>query len=285
MAALVYVIICLIWGSTWIAIKLGLADAPPLWAASLRFIIAVLIIGIIVRVKRYPLPKTWRELVTMGHPGIYMYGISYALLYFGEMYINSALASVLFGSFPFFVALFSHYALPGEKKTSSIGWLGMVIGFAGVVLISFDSLQTSPELFLGTILTLVASIASAIGLMLHKRNCAKVNISVAASVQMLFGGVLILAGALLFENFGDLQFTPTSVGSIFYLAILGTVVAFLGYYWLLTRIRTVTVSLIGFVTPLIAILIGVLIFDEQLTVRIGIGALMIFVGMALVTRK
>lgn len=285
MALLVYLILCLIWGSTWIAIKLGLSDAPPLWAASIRFVIAVGILGTIVLVKRYPLPRSLREYLIMGHPGFYMYGLSYALIYFGELYINSALASVLFGSFPFFVAMLSHYYLPGEKRVSPLGWLGMVIGFSGVVLISYDSLQTSQHIFLGTMLTLVGSLASAVGLMFHKRHCEQTNIYVAAVVQMLFGGIFLLAGAILFEDVSRLNLSPLSIGSILYLAIFGTAIAFVGYYWLLTRMRTVTVSLIGFVTPLIAIMIGVMLFDEQLAALIGIGAVLIFAGMALVTRK
>ncbi len=284
MIALVYVILCLIWGSTWIAIKIGLTDAPPLWAASIRFLIAVGLIGLYVRLKRFTMPKTISEFLRMGHPGVYMYGTSYALVYFGEIYINSALAAVLFGSFPFFVALLSHFAL-AEKKTTNLGWLGMLIGFAGVVLISYDSLQTSQNLFLGTMLVLAGSFASAFGLMIHKRNYGQANIYVAALVQMLCGGILLLVSALVFESFGDLRWTANSVGSILYLAIIGTVVAFLGYYWLLTKARTVTVSLIAFITPLTAILIGVFLFDEQLSALILIGAALILSGITLVVRK
>ncbi|MBK7140501.1 MAG: EamA family transporter [bacterium] len=285
MNLIVYLILCLIWGSTWIAIKLGLSDAPPLWAASIRFIIAVLILGTIVLMKRYPLPKSWREYLRMGHPGIYMYGASYALIYFGELYINSALASVLFGSFPFFVAMLSYYSLPGEKKTSMLGWLGMLVGFIGVVLISYDSLQTSSHLFLGTMLTLLGSFVSAVGLMFHKRHCAETNIYVAAVVQMLFGGILLVVSALIFEDITALKISATSIGSILYLAIFGTAVAFIGYYWLLTKMRTVTVSLIGFVTPLVAILIGVYMFDEQLSLLVLVGAALILSGIALVVKK
>ena len=284
MAALVYIVLCIIWGSTWIAIKIGLTDAPPLWAASIRFMIAVTLIGAYVLVKRFPFPKSLGEFLRMGHPGVYMYGASYALVYFGETYINSALAAVLFGSFPFFVALLSHFAL-AEKKTSTLGWLGMLIGFAGVVLISYDSLQTSQHLFLGTMLLLAGSFASAFGLMIHKRNYGQANIYVAALVQMLCGGILLLVAALIFENFGDFTWSANSVGSIIYLAVLGTVVAFLGYYWLLTKARTVTVSLIAFVTPLVAILIGVFLFDEQLSALILIGAALILSGIALVVKK
>ena len=214
-----------------------------------------------------------------------MYGLSYALIYVGELYIDSALASVLFGSFPLFVAMLSHLYLPHERRVSTLGWLGMGVGLIGLVIISYDSLQTSQHLFMGTLITLAGSLASAIGLIFHKRHCETANIYVAAVVQMFFGGIFLIAGAAVFEDFSRLTFSPISIASILYLAIFGTAFAFVGYYWLLTKMRTVTVSLIGFVTPLVAILIGVLLFDEQLSVLISLGTILIFTGMALVTRK
>lgn len=284
MTALVYIVLCLIWGSTWIAIKIGLSDAPPLWGASLRFLLAVTLIGGYIAVKRYSIPRTFSRFVQLGYPGIYMYGASYALVYFGETHINSAMAAVLFGSFPFFVALFSNFSMKSERM-SAVGWLGLLVGFLGVVLISYDSLQTSQGLFFGSLLTLVGSVASAYGLIIHKKKFSQENIYVAAFVQMSCGGVLLLLAAIIFESFSSLQFTAESIGSILYLAIFGTVVAFLGYYWLLTHTRAVTVSLIAFITPLVAIVIGVFLFDEHLSLLIFIGAAMILSGIVLVVRK
>ena len=115
MTYFIYVLICLIWGSTWIAIKIGLSQAPPFYTSSLRFLLSVIILATIVALKKYPYPKGFKNLFLMGIPGLFMYGISYALVYFSEMYIDSSLAAVLFGSFPFFVALFSIKILKAEK--------------------------------------------------------------------------------------------------------------------------------------------------------------------------
>jgi drug/metabolite transporter (DMT)-like permease len=213
-----------------------------------------------------------------------MYAVSYACVYFGETHINSATAAVLFGSFPFFVAILSNISLKHERITA-LAWLGLVIGFLGVVLISYDSLQTSPNLFLGSVLTIVASFASAYGLILHKKHHANANIFVAATVQMALGGLLLLPMALIFERLSDFAVTTASVGSVLYLAVFGTVVAFLGYYWLLTHMKAVTVSMIAFVTPLIAILVGEVLAHETLSVYIYIGTGMILGGMLLVGRK
>ncbi len=284
MSVFVYIILCLIWGSTWLAIKIGLGSAPPLYAASVRFLIAVAILAVIVRMKRLSIPTGFRNLLKLGHPGVYMYGISYACVYFGEMHINSATAAVLFGSFPFFVAILSNLSLKHER-IHNLAWIGLVLGFLGVVLISYDQLQASPHLFAGSILTLIGSFASAHGLILHKKNNANANIYVAATVQMTAGGLLLVPAALIFERWSDFAVTTASVGSILYLAVFGTVIAFLGYYWLLTHTRAVIVSMIAFVTPLVAILIGELLAHETLSVFIYIGTTMILGGMLLVGRK
>ncbi|MEW6051327.1 MAG: EamA family transporter [Candidatus Zixiibacteriota bacterium] len=284
MTALVYIVLCVIWGSTWMAIKLGLADAPPLWAASIRFALAVTILTAIVKVKGLAYPKGVRDLFWVGHPGLFMYCASYAMVYFAERHINSAMTAVLFASFPVFVAVLSAYRLKTEQIHGAV-WLGLVLSFAGVVLISYDSLQTSGELFLGSVLALGASFASAWGLIQHKKYAATVNIVVAANVQMFMGGILLVLGALLFENWSNFAVTSQSVGSIIYLAVFGTVVAFLGYYWLLTHTKAVTVSLIAFITPLVAILIGVVFGDETLSTLTLVGAAAILAGVAMVVRK
>ena len=284
MRAVVYVMLCLLWGSTWLAIKIGLQDAPPLSTAALRFIVAMLILSSIGFARGYQYPKDARTLLRLGYPGIFMYGASYALIYFAQLHISSALTAVLFAVFPFFVALLTWLRYKTEKL-SPVAWLGMGAGFAGVVLISYDSMQTSEHVFLGTLLAVAGSFAAAYGIVIHKHHFADYNIVVAVNVQMVFGGVLLIAGALVFESFGDFQFTAGSIGTILYLAAFGTVATFLGYYWLLRRTKLVTVSLIAFITPLVAILIGVTFADESLSLRIVIGTVLILSGVFAVMRK
>ncbi|MCB2231068.1 EamA family transporter [bacterium] len=280
MTAFVYVLLCLIWGSTWIAIKIGLSAAPPLQTASLRFMLAVSILTAIVILRKYPYPDGWRTWVKVGYPGVWMYGIHYALIYFAQLHISSSLTAVLFASFPFFVAILSTLRLH-ETPVTRLGWCGIAVGFGGVVLISYEQLATSGDLFLGTVLALAATYAAAHGLVLHKKYHARENIVVTSSIQMLFGGVPVLIAALLFESWSDFHVSAESVGSIVYLAVMGTVVAFLSYYWLLARMTAVSASLTAFITPLVAIFIGVLFFAESLSIPIIAGATLILSGVAL----
>jgi len=239
---------------------------------------------VIVKLKKLKYPASLKELVVLGYPGLFMYGVSYACVYFAETRINSATTAVLFGSFPFFTAVISNIMIR-EDKLRGVAWIGMAIGFLGVVLISYDSLQTSRDLFIGSVLTLAGSLASAYGLVVHKKHHSQGSIYVAATVQMGFGGLLLAPAALIFERWSDFVLTPASIGSTLYLAIFGSVIAFLGYYWLLTHTRAVTVSLIAFITPLVAIFIGELVAHESLSIYVYLGTAMILSGIAIVTRK
>lgn len=284
MTALLYILLCLIWGSTWIGIKIGLQEAPPLWTASIRFALAVVILAAIAWVRRFSFPKTPASFLRLGYPGIYMFGFSYGLVYLAEQHIDSSLMAVLFGSFPFFIAALSMIRLKDDQLPIR-AWIGLAVGFAGVVVISVEQWQLSDDLFLGTMLGVIAVYTAAHGLIVHKKNFSQENVVVAACVQMLCGGVPLAILALIFENLAEFHVNVLSVGSVVYLAVFGSVIAFLGYFWLLRRISVVVLSLIAFVTPLVAIVIGVTFFNESMTPMIVIGTAMILSGIVAVIRK
>jgi drug/metabolite transporter (DMT)-like permease len=282
-STLTFAMLCLIWGSTWMAIKIGLADTPPLSGASVRFALAVAILCAIVRIKRYRLPDGFGPKLRLAYPGLYIYTGCYALVYLAEQYISSALTAVLFASFPLFVAFLSIWMLQAECLNSA-GWFGLGLGFVGVVVISYDSFQSSPYLFTGTLMALGGSFSAAYGILIQKKHFSRENVLVATFVQMALGLLPLVALSFVFNQWNAFAVTAASVGSILYLAILGTVIAFVGYYWLLSHTEAVTVSLIAFITPVIAILIGIL-FGESLAIRTIVGTVMILAGVVLVMRR
>lgn len=284
MAILIYTLLCLIWGSTWMAIKVGLEDSPPLWSAGLRFVIAGLMVLVISRFRSAKFPRSWKETGKVAIPGIFMYGLSYMLVYRSEVYIDSALTAVLFASFPFFVAGISHFMLR-EESLNLWGWVGLVIGFLGTAVVSYDSLLQSRFVFLGTLLVLLAAAASAYGTVYIRARLKEYDIAVMASIQMILGALIIVLTAFIFEPLNAFRITFKSVTALFYLAVFGTVVAFLGYYWLLKRLRAIIVSQIGFITPIIALILGYFFMSERLSFPAGIGSLLILAGVFLVVRR
>nr|MBN2277781.1 EamA family transporter [candidate division Zixibacteria bacterium] len=279
-----YTILCLIWGSTWLAIKLGLQDAPPIWSAGLRFTLAALIIVFINLIRKARYPDSLWEILRLAIPGIFMYALSYMFLYGAEVYIDSGLTAMLFASFPFFVAAFSIGMLKDEKLGRG-GWTGLVVGFIGIVIVFYDSLTKSNLLSLGVFLAVLGSAASAYGTVYIRAYQREYDIGIMAAVQMGIAALITLVCAIVFESWGDYNITARSVGALFYLAVFGSVVAFLIYYWLLKKLKAIMVSQIAFITPVIAIILGYLVRNETFSAFTMAGSILIMVGVGLVLRR
>lgn len=284
MKLFLYILLCILWGSSWIAIKKSMTDITPLFSLTLRFVISILILYPIVFYKKLKLPKSFKEFFILGLPGLFMYGVHYALVYFAELYIDSSLMSVLFASFPLFVGLFAYLFLK-EEQLSPYTWLGIFLGFVGVLIISLGSLKTSGEIFIGTILGVSSVVAAALGMIIHKVKHVKKDILVSVTVQMTLGGIPLMIAAFIFEDVTAIKLSTVSVGSILYLATFCTVIAFLSYYYLMARVTAVVASSTAYVTPLVAIFIGLVFFGESLTGFILAGAVLILCGCFLLSIK
>jgi drug/metabolite transporter (DMT)-like permease len=282
LALLAYAIICLIWGSTWIAIKIGLDDAPPLTTLALRFILAGVILNAICLVKKIPYPKTRSELYQLAIPGLFTYTLNYIIVYYSEVFIESSLTAILYASMPFYAAILSMWLLPGEKQLNLKGWLSMGVAMIGIVIISGEAYSISGEFLLGTLLALSASLAATIGTILLKRSHSNSNLFMALTIQLTVGTIPMIIGAVLFENWSDFAVTEKSIGSIVYLAILGTVVAFSIYYWLVRRLNAIFLLMSTFIIPIIATAIGVLAFGEHISERTYVGAALVLSSVLVV---
>ncbi|MCP4706339.1 MAG: EamA family transporter [candidate division Zixibacteria bacterium] len=284
MIKLTYIILCLIWGSTWLAIKIGLDDAPPLWSAGIRFLIAGLILILINWFRKISYPKSSKEIFRIALPGLIIYAFPYMMVYHAEQYISSALTAVLFASFPFFIAGFSFFMLKTEKP-NIYSWLGLVVGFIGIIVVFYDSLIISEFVFLGAVLIVLASAVSAMGTMVIRVYYNDKDATMMLCHQILAGALVTIMAALLFEPISAFKITFRSIGALLYLAIFGSVVAFTGYYWLLKKMKVISLALIAFITPVIAIGLGYLLLSETFSAYTAFGSVLILSGIILVIKK
>jgi drug/metabolite transporter (DMT)-like permease len=284
MKLLTYIMLCLIWGSTWLAIKLGLEDAPPLWSAALRFILAAALLYAINYIAKQRYPIGWRNKWRAAWPGIFTFFGSYALTYMGENHISSALAAILFAVFPFFIMAL----MPLMVKTERVGirsLIGAVVGFAGVVIIFAEPVQIGSNALIGMIFLILSPICGAFGSVSVKAYLHDEPVFPMITLQMTVGAVLLTLTAFVFEPFSDFKFTTTSVGAIVVLAIFGSIITFGGYYWLFKRVRLVTMSMVALITPVVAMFVGYIFLKEELTVGNYIGAAFVLLGVAIVNIK
>ncbi len=281
MTFLAVVLMCIIWGLTWVAIKIGLEDLPPLLSAGVRFVMASAILWPVILWRRLPLPKNWPELRTILVPGFFIYGINYACVYWGEQYIGAGLAAILFASLPFLVALFAHYMLPGEKMTV-VKLIGLTSGFLGIVLVFYGGLSFGPQSYWGMLALMGSSLSAAYANILVKRDLHDTDPMLATALQMGLGAVMLLGLGTLTESWQDFHLTPRAIGTLLYLSIFGSAVAFSLYFWALKKTEATKMSLIAFVTPLVALVGGHLILNELITGRLAAGSLLVLAGILII---
>jgi len=276
---LVVIILSLIWGSTWLAIKVGLGHMSPFYFAALRFVIAsaILLPFALRRGKLNVGLSPFMILVT----GLLLIPVPYGLAYWGARFISSGLTAVLFSSLPIFVAVFSMWLLPNEKL-SPLGAAGLCLGIAGIGVIYSDDLAVSGLLSSAGVITILAgTVISAAGIVLVKKNASSYDPIALCTCHFLLGAVILLPLAMIFEDWSAVEFNLPSVLSLFYLALFGSGLAFALYYWLLKKMDVAKASLLVYVTPVIAIYLGWAILDEVITLQIFLGTVLVLGGIKL----
>jgi drug/metabolite transporter (DMT)-like permease len=283
---LVWLLLCLIWGSTWLFIKLGLSDLPPFTFAGIRFVIACSILFTIVAARRLPLPRTRADWLLLSTTGILSFSLNYGLLFWGEQYISSGLAALLQATIPVFGLVIAHFYLPKEQMTP-VKIFGVVMGVIGVGVIFSNQLSVAGSRALaGSAALIVGSACAAYANVLVKARGANLNPAILAGGQMFFGLIpLMLIGIPLEGNPLNFHWTRMAVISLFYLAIVGSVAAFLLYYWLVQHMDVTKTMLVALVTPVIAVTLGVLVLNEELNWRTFAGGAMIISGIGLIVLR
>jgi drug/metabolite transporter (DMT)-like permease len=281
-AAAVWVGLCGIWGSTWLAIKLGLHDLPPLTFAGIRFAVAGLVLFGIIGLTGVRLPRQKSEWVLLGYTGLLTITVNYALVFWGEQHISSGLAALLSATVPLFGLPLAHRHLRAEPLTL---WksAGVLLGIVGVAIVFSGELGIGGPVALWASAGIVlAALASAHAGVLLKAGGTHIEPSVLAGVQMVGGCVpLLVAGMALEGSPFRFHWTPLALGCLAYLIVVGSVVAFLMYYWLIRHMPVSAVLMIPLVTPLVAVFLGVVFAGETMGWHTAVGGAAIIGGVAL----
>jgi drug/metabolite transporter (DMT)-like permease len=283
--ALGVALLCAIWGSTWIVIKAGLHDLPVLSSAAARFTLAALVfVGVAPLLHRREgglRPPRWLAAV-MGTLG---FAVPYGLVYTAETVIPSGLTSVLWAVFPMLTAALAHVWLPGERLEAR-QWLGFSVGLVGVaVLFTTDLQRIGPTAVAAGGLLLLSPLAAAVSQVVVKRHAAETSAALLNRDGMLVGAAGLWLVALPLERQSTAVLSSAALGSVAYLALVGTVVSFGIYYWLLRYVSASRMSLIAYVTPAIALWLGWAVGDEPLAASTLAGSALILLGIVLALRR
>lgn len=279
--ASVFTLLVLIWGSTWLAIKVGLEHYPPFFCLAVRFCLAGPIFLLIMKLRGEPIPWRPREQPIFITLGLLSFVLSFGAVYWGEQYLSSGLTSVLFALMPLFTGLVGHFLLR-EERLGPARLVGLLVGLAGITVIhSADLSLLHPLAPVAALVVLIAPLVSAVATVLSKQRSRKYSPFALAGIPMIYGGLVHVGLWLLLERHRPLAWSWPGVGSIAYLTLVGSVVTFSGYFWLLRQVEVGRLNLLAYLTPLVALALGYFVAGESLTPRMAAGSALVLAGVAI----
>ena len=278
--------LCVVWSSTWLAIKVGLRDLPPVSFVAIRFVIAIAVLVVVSLGREALIPKRGSDYLVLAFTGVLMFGFNYPLLFWGEKYVSSGLAAVLQASIPIFGMICAHYLLPEEP----IRWqrmLGAVVALIGVALICGGLLDRGGVLaFWGGLGIVFGAASAAFSNVVLKRRAIDLAPAMLAAWQMIFGVIpLLTLGLIVDGNPFHLHWTRSAWFCLLYLAVIGSALTFLLLYWLLPRMTVTNLQTISLITPPGAVVFGWLLGGETFSTSFLAGAGFVLIGVWMIFRR
>ena len=274
-----YALICLIWGSTWLAIKIGLAGVPPFLAAGLRFVLSTLLVGLILAVRRTSLRLTRDDTICVLSAGVLVFWLDYAAVYWAETRISSGLTAILFSTMPLMTSILSakwtHSETLSGRKIA-----GILVGVAGTALLFWPHERLGLPQAFGMLATLGGSLCAAINLVMLKKYGRRSDPFVLNFFGMALGAACLLAMSAAMENWRTATWNRSNIQALLYLSVFGSVIAFWAYYYLIKRMDATIVSLTTLIIPIVALALGRAFLHETVTPTAVAGIATILVGVA-----
>jgi drug/metabolite transporter (DMT)-like permease len=286
LAFLAWIAVCVIWGTTYLGIRISLESMPPALMGGLRWTIAGGLLALFVRARgeQLPGPSRWGGIALMG---FLLLGLGNGGVVFAEQWVPSGLAAVLVATSPFWMAAVEASLRDGERmRPSTVA--GLLVGFAGILVLVWPDLtiERSDRKFLAGVIALqIASFGWALGSAYSRRFARTDNILGTTALQMLAGGLMMMLVGLVRGEFGDLFFTTRTAIALAYLSTLGAIGGFVAYTYALRHLTVSFVSLYAYINPVIAVALGVMFLGEPFDKRMATAAALVFLGVAIVRLK
>jgi drug/metabolite transporter (DMT)-like permease len=277
--------ICLIWGTTYLALRIAVLHFQPLLFVTIRQVVAgTLLTGFMLLVAKAKLPS-WDHIKRQAIAGFFMISMGNGLVAWAEVYIPSGIAAIICSLMPVMVILINLTVNKDEKPTIPIV-MGVIMGLAGIIMIFSENINEfgNPDYIISIVLVFLGVISWAGGSIWLKKSSSDQNPFVNAGLQMFFGGVWLLPFSLVFDDLTTITWSSEAVYAMIYLILIGSIVAYACYSYILKKLPMTIVSLYAYVNPLVAVLLGWIVLDEKLNANIGIAFLLTVAGIYIVNR-
>jgi drug/metabolite transporter (DMT)-like permease len=281
-AVIAWLNVCIVWGTTYLAIRIGVGHMPPMLFAGIRWVIAGLVFIAFLKMQGRPLPQP-RDLLHLAVVGLALLGFGNGLVVFSEQWIPSGLAALMVTTVPFFMVGMESLLPKGPRLNATV-LIGLMMGMLGVVLIFGEDIKylADPNNLKGVAGLLGAVIFWSAGSLYSKYVKVLVHPLMGASVQMLIAGVVLSAFGLLLGELAHLSFEPNGLLALAYLVIFGSFVGYTSYIYALAKLPLSLVSTYAYINPVIALFLGWLILDERLNFQMAVAAAVILAGVFIV---
>lgn len=275
--------VCLIWGTTYLAIRVALDSIPPFLMSAFRWIVAGAVINTVLKLRgeRLPARRSWPTLAVLG---ILLIGFGNGGVVWAEQTVPSGLTALLVATVPFWMVGIDALRVDGDPLSLRRA-LGLAIGFLGIVLLVWPELGVGAggRTFLeGVFAAQIACVGWAIGSTYARRRDRDENVLAAAGLEMVFAGVCLLIVGLLMNEWRDLHFTERTSAALAYLTLVGSIGGFSAYIYALKHLPVATVSLYAYINPVIAVMLGTIVLGEPFSWRIAVAAAVVLTAMAVV---
>ncbi|MEO7923687.1 MAG: EamA family transporter [Chitinophagaceae bacterium] len=277
-------LVCVLWGTTWIASKEGVRHMPALQMAGIRQLIAgSLYVGFFLY-KKIPLPKgkEWIPILVLSFLNFIM---SNGLSTWGVKYISAGLGSIMGAIFPLWLVVIGLFI--SKEKLPGKALLGLLLGFGGVCVIFYEHLQDFlvPDFRFGILLSLIATWTWAFATLYTKKQAANFNPYFSLGLQMLISGITLISFTGITGNAIPLgHIAWQSWAAIAYLILFGSLIAFIAYLYALQNLPTEQASIYAYINPMVAVLCGWLVFNERVSIFIIVGGFVTLLGVYLVNK-
>jgi drug/metabolite transporter (DMT)-like permease len=283
---LAFAIIYFVWGSTFLAIRVGVREVPPFLLAGMRFFAAGIVLYLWMRAKGTASP-TWREWVAASLLAVLIFVCDYGLLFWAEKRVPSGIAAVMMATIPVFMAFAEILFLRTQRLTLRLG-LALLVGIAGVaVLVSRSaSFGGSPIDPAGALALVVAAVSWSLASILTRKLALPESKVMSSGAQMLAGGIFLTLTSAILGEFSGFHVRAVSVGAwlaLVYLIVAGSIVGFTAYVWLIHHESPTRVGTYAYVNPVVAVLIGYFLGGEALGVRTVAGTALVLVSVTVIT--
>jgi drug/metabolite transporter (DMT)-like permease len=281
-----FLTLCVVWSSTWLVIKIGLRDLPPISYAAIRFVVAILVLLAVSIGRARLLPRSRAEYLILALTGVLMFAVNYGLLFWGELHVSSGLAAVLQATIPIFGMVFAHWMLPAEPmRWQRLAGAFLALGGVAVIcarLLNFNGMMA----FWGGLGIVVGAAGAAFSNVLLKQRPLQLGPAMIAAWQMIFGTVpLLIIGRAVEGSPMYFHWSTMSVFCLLYLAVIGSALTFLLLYWLLPQMTATNLQTVSLITPPGAVMLGWLLGGEKFPLWSLLGACLVLAGVWVIFRK